>query len=62
MVSLTVFLVLELNKIILIRVGDFLRFLGILPWFAYLSTLGDGILILEDGLWILRDGLWALYR
>ena len=46
-------------RVILVNLylGDLLRFLGILPWFAYLSTLGDGILIPEDGLWIPRDGL-----
>ena len=59
MVSSTVFLVLELKKncprVILVRLGDFLQFICILPWFVYLSTLGDGILIPEDGLWIPRD-------
>ena len=44
-------------QVILVSLGDFLRFLGILPWFPYLSTLGDGILIPEDDLWIPRDGL-----
>ena len=38
-------------RVILVSLGDFLWFLGILPWFSYLS-------ILKDELWTPRDSFF----